>query len=106
MNRHLAGTATAAMQLFQESDETEVAAVYIVGGRRPSADEIRCLERQVDGLAVTVDAFGDICLRRNGQAVVVPTPEATKRGPSSVNRVAHSIASWNAGFRGLSEGVR
>lgn len=106
MNRELEGAAAAAVELFRHSDESDVAAVYIVGGRRPSADDIRCLDAELHGLTLTVDRFGDLCLRRNGELTAAPVSRPDRTGPSSVHRAVRHLAGWNAGFPGLSEGVR
>ena len=106
MNRELDGAAAAAMELFNTTDDADVAAVYIVGGRRPSADDIRDLHAERCGLAVTVDQYGDICLRRGGRMAVAPQVDAVPVGTSHVHRVMHHLGEWSAGFSGISEGVR
>jgi hypothetical protein len=105
MNEEFKGAVAAAAQLFENSDEEDVAAVYIVGGR-PNFADIRSLEGQASGLVITIDQFGDICLRRSGRKVATPRIEPAKTGSCSVDRLIHHVVAWNAGFAGLSDGVR
>jgi hypothetical protein len=104
MNREYERTLLAGMRLLERTDVDEVDAVYIVGGRRPPESEIRGVQSAVRGLAVAVDQFGDVSIRRTGRTAVAP--RVLPRKPARVVTLLHRLATWDAGFVGLAGGVR
>jgi hypothetical protein len=102
--------AKAAVNLFKNTDVMDVNAIYIVGGWRPTECELIHLRRQARAVAITVDDYGSVSMRRRlGLEMDLParsTSSIGQMGDTVLNRIRRHVEAWNAGFQGLSEGVR
>ncbi len=94
----------------------EITAVHVVGGRRPTFDELWSLriESEANGLRLHVDGAGRIDIAR-AEPVRTAPPAAPNRRPrrvpisegwTAVERLRTSVAAWSFGFPSLTEGTR
>lgn len=104
------GAVKAAVNLFKKTDGTDVSAIYIVGGHRPTDCELSYLRRQAKAVAITVDDYGCVSMRRRPGFDMDYTVQSMfsirRQSEAALSRIRRHAEAWNAGFTGLNEGVR